>query len=727
MALKGNNNEEKIWNFLYGEIQNKYGVAGLMGNLYAESGLRPNNLENQYESKLGLTDTSYTEKVTTGSYRNFTKDSAGYGLAQWTYWSRKQSLLNYARSKNVSIDNLEMQLEYLIIELKNSYPEVWNTLLKAASLREASDIVLVKFENPADKSENAKKKRAEYGQNYYNKYSGIKEETAKKEADTIYNLAAKSPYAQYFINQSGNYISNSGGDERGKARGGQAGDQTGNEWTIRSWYNRPWDCVLRHPNIKVGLKIAELGVAAALNNYIGYNQGNRMSYWNCLVKAKYDPSKITTYCDSDCSAGVIANTKAVGYLLGLSALKNLNATYTGDMKRGYIQAGFQVLTDSKYLNGPDYLLPGDILLNEVHHTATNLTLGVKVRLGVVENPTPISYTTILRKGSTGVEVKKMQEMLIALGYNLGSYGADGDFGSKTYEAVRLFQSDHRLLVDGIYGPNTKAYLEQAYKEKDVLPAKPADPVATNTSFKKYPNLTEAQLKGIANIAYRENGEEAVSDEVSLMANLFELQTKYKTVYDYVRNSGWFGKAGNDMDNGYCTNSALNKVKDVLVNGNRTLPLWVNEHDCFSDLVYASNNGKNFKVNDRSQYIKDVTQIKNVYGAVYTFYKFPSPVADPFGYTAAAYNKYHQNGQSNPTPVNPTPAQPSGQTSGWKGIGTATSAVDNLNVRKAPNGQILRIVNRGNRFEVDGQKSGKWIHVNVAGTIGYIYEDYIIYD
>lgn len=46
MALKGNNNEEKIWNFLYGEIQNKYGVAGLMGNLYAESGLRPNNLEN---------------------------------------------------------------------------------------------------------------------------------------------------------------------------------------------------------------------------------------------------------------------------------------------------------------------------------------------------------------------------------------------------------------------------------------------------------------------------------------------------------------------------------------------------------------------------------------------------------------------------------------------------------------------------------------------------------
>ena len=216
-----------------------------------------------------------------------------------------------------------------------------------------------------------------------------------------------------------------------------------------------------------------------------------------------------------------------------------------------------------------------------------------------------------------------------------------------------------------------------------------------------------------------------------MANLFELQTKYTTVYDYVRNSGWFGKAGNDMDYGYCTSTALAKVKDVLVNGNRTLPLWVNEHDCFSDLVYASNNGKTFKVNDRSQYIKDVTQIKNVYGAVYTFYKFPSAVADPFGYTAAAYNKYNKSGSSNPTPVTPAPttntATPPPSSQGWKAIGTATSSVNDLNVRKTPNGAILRTLNKGNRFEVDGQKSGKWIHVNVAGTIGYIYEDYVIYD
>ena len=81
-------NEKAIWDYLYGKIGNAYGVAGLMGNLYAESALRPNNLQNTYEKKLGLSDTQYTAKVDDGSYTNFVKDSAGYGLAQWTYWSR---------------------------------------------------------------------------------------------------------------------------------------------------------------------------------------------------------------------------------------------------------------------------------------------------------------------------------------------------------------------------------------------------------------------------------------------------------------------------------------------------------------------------------------------------------------------------------------------------------------------------------------------------------------
>ena len=61
--LNGRNNEEKIWNYLKGAGLNDCGAAGLMGNLYAESGLRPDNLQNTYEQKLGMTDTSYTAPV----------------------------------------------------------------------------------------------------------------------------------------------------------------------------------------------------------------------------------------------------------------------------------------------------------------------------------------------------------------------------------------------------------------------------------------------------------------------------------------------------------------------------------------------------------------------------------------------------------------------------------------------------------------------------------------
>ena len=151
------------------------------------------------------------------------------------------------------------------------------------------------------------------------------------------------------------YISNSGGDENGKISGGKAGDQTGKEWCLRAWYNRPWSCILRHPDANVRAKIAELGEAAAKNDKIGYDQSQRDTYWTQLVKVGYDPSKITVACEADCSAGVIANVKATGYLLGISSLKTIGATYTGNMRSAFKAAGFTVLTASKYLTSPDYL------------------------------------------------------------------------------------------------------------------------------------------------------------------------------------------------------------------------------------------------------------------------------------------------------------------------------------------------------------------------------------
>lgn len=172
MGLTGKNNEEKIWNFLVGKGLSKAGAAGLMGNLFAESALNPKNLQNSYEKKLGHTDDSYTAAVDNGSYNNFVRDSAGYGLAQWTYWSRKQNMLEFARAAGKSIGDLEMQLDFLFKELSEGYKSVLTVLKTATTVKAASDSVLLNYERPADQSNTVKTKRAGYGQSYYDKYAG---------------------------------------------------------------------------------------------------------------------------------------------------------------------------------------------------------------------------------------------------------------------------------------------------------------------------------------------------------------------------------------------------------------------------------------------------------------------------------------------------------------------------------------------------------------------------
>ena len=170
MALIGTTNEERIWNFLKAQGMTDCGVAGLMGNLYAESGLIPNNLQNSYEKTLGYTDAGYTEAVDSGAYDNFGSDKAGYGIAQWTHPDRKPKLLAYAKKTGKSIGDLEMQLGFLMQEMSTSFTAVLNILKSAATLREASDVVLLRFEVPSDKSEGNKERRAKLGQTYLNKY-----------------------------------------------------------------------------------------------------------------------------------------------------------------------------------------------------------------------------------------------------------------------------------------------------------------------------------------------------------------------------------------------------------------------------------------------------------------------------------------------------------------------------------------------------------------------------
>lgn len=185
MKATGSATERTIWNYFIVKGMSPAGVAGLMGNLYAESGLNPQNLQNTYEKRLGLTDAEYTAAVDSGAYTNFIRDSAGYGLAQWTYWSRKEAMLNYAKKAGESIGDLMMQLDFMCEELKG-YAAVFQVLRTARTVKEASDIVLTKYERPADMSNTVKTKRASFGQAYYDYYTS-------KEANTMSN----SPLVTY--------------------------------------------------------------------------------------------------------------------------------------------------------------------------------------------------------------------------------------------------------------------------------------------------------------------------------------------------------------------------------------------------------------------------------------------------------------------------------------------------------------------------------------------------
>lgn len=163
--------EQTIWNYFVDKIGNEYGTAGLMGNLQAESALIPNNVQNGF----GWSDEDYTSQVDSGAYSEsqFVNDSIGYGLAQWTFSSRKQALYDMYKSGNYSsIGSIDLAMDYLWYELQYSYPGVLAVLKSATSVREASDSVLHDFESPKDQSEAVEVARAALGAAFYEEFTG---------------------------------------------------------------------------------------------------------------------------------------------------------------------------------------------------------------------------------------------------------------------------------------------------------------------------------------------------------------------------------------------------------------------------------------------------------------------------------------------------------------------------------------------------------------------------
>lgn len=254
-------------------------------------------------------------------------------------------------------------------------------------------------------------------------------------------------------------ISNCGHDENNRYSGGKAGDQTGKEWQVINWYNRPWKCVLRHPDAKVRAMIASMAKAAANNNLVGYDQSQRYTFWEHLKASNYDPTKITAACEADCSSGVAAIVKGAGYRLGIEKLKNVSIyLYTGNMRAGLKAAGFEVLTDSKYLTSDAYLLAGDIILNDNAHVATNLTDGAKSSGAGASNTTPI-------KSNTRVDVAHGFDKNLAGKYTVTATALNLRAGAGTKKSIlAVMEKGEAVQCYGYYNDyNGVKWLYVAYK------------------------------------------------------------------------------------------------------------------------------------------------------------------------------------------------------------------------------------------------------------------------
>ena len=240
-------------------------------------------------------------------------------------------------------------------------------------------------------------------------------------------------------------------DENGHAKNGKAGDQTGKEVCIRSWYSKPWSCVIRFTDKEMADKVAECMEKAAANNMIGYDQNQRNTLLNKARKYNYDVSKVNEPCETDCSALVSVACMYAGIPESTLTL-NGNCATTRTLRQILKSTGeVDIYTTALYTSREEKLRRGDILLKEGAHVA----VVVEGAGQITGNPYRLSKR-IIRYGDKGESVKWLQ-------WQLNQHGAaltiDGIFGKQTKLSVLLFQGDKGLVADGIVGPKTIAALQ----------------------------------------------------------------------------------------------------------------------------------------------------------------------------------------------------------------------------------------------------------------------------
>ena len=418
---------KEIWDHLIKAGMTPAGAAGMMGNLHAESGLIANRVEILCLKRLKehgkmYTDATYTAFVDDGTISKeeflhpLPGKQYGYGLAQWTSPGRKSGLYDLCKSRKVSIGDLKTQLDWLITELKNSYQSVWKTLTTSDSVYNAAEIVLKKFECPADTSAAVVKARADYGYSYYNKYAGTTTAAPAATQKESTKMTVPESALQWAINI--------------------ANDQS-HGYSQQNRWGPDYDC-----SSLVIQAYRQAGINIDLNRvcYTGNMQG------------------LTSYGFKDVTSSVNLNTGA-GLQKGdilyyhISGTNGHTALYAGDGK--IVHARGQSYGSSRTGDQGSEIAVTAYSRSKWQHvlrysgSATAASgSGTATSTPAVKRYAVSAQLPIIKNGSIGTCVKIWQQII--------GVTPDGEFGPNTLAKTKTFQSQHKCDPDGEVGPQTWA-------------------------------------------------------------------------------------------------------------------------------------------------------------------------------------------------------------------------------------------------------------------------------
>lgn len=185
---------QTIWTKLRAKGFSEKATAAIMGNMMAESGLVPYRIQgdfaNGYQRSL-----EYTAKVDSGaiSREQFAYNGpggGGYGLCQWTYFSRKFGLYDLAKKRDVSIGDEQLGVDWFYEEVRQGeYRQTWDALKSGDSIYDMAKVMLRNFEKPADQSESAAAQRAAMANQIYDQCKGT---PAEQKPEPVHNGSAES-------------------------------------------------------------------------------------------------------------------------------------------------------------------------------------------------------------------------------------------------------------------------------------------------------------------------------------------------------------------------------------------------------------------------------------------------------------------------------------------------------------------------------------------------------